>query len=73
MSAANRRSKLPSAVVVGQFGVTNTVLTFAVKWVVAWTIQFTGSIALAMMIPTAMMLATVFFSNSLKEDRARQN
>jgi hypothetical protein len=73
MSAANRRSKLPSAVVVGQFGVTNTVLTFAVKWVVAWTIQFTGSIALAMMIPTAMMLATVFFSNSLKEDRAHQN
>jgi len=73
MSAANRRSKLPSAVVVGQFGVTNTVLTFAVKWVVAWTIQFTGSIALAMMIPTAMMLAAVFFSNSLKEDRARQS
>jgi hypothetical protein len=73
MSAANRRSKLPSAVVVGQFGVTNTVLTFAVKWVVAWTIQFTGSIALAMMIPTAMMLAAVFFSHSLKEDRARQS
>jgi hypothetical protein len=63
-SAANRRSKLPSAVVVGQFGVTNTVLTFAVKWIVAWTIQFTGSIALAMMIPTAMLLATFFFQLS---------
>ena len=67
-AAANRRSSLPSAVVVGQFGVVNNVLLFGIKWIVAWTIQFTGSIALAMMIPTAMMLATVFFVNSLKED-----
>ena len=67
-AAANRRSSLPSAVVVGQFGVVNNVLMFAIKWIVAWTIQFTGSIALAMMIPTAMVLATVFFVNSLKED-----
>jgi MFS family permease len=72
-AAANRRSKLPSAVVVGQFGVTNTVLTFAVKWIVAWTIQFTGSIALAMMIPTAMMLATFFFANSLNQERVRKS
>ena len=72
-SAANRRSKLPSAVVVGQFGVMNTVLTFAVKWIVAWTIQFTGSIALAMMIPTAMMLATIFFASALKEESARKS
>ena len=67
-AAANRRSSLPSAVVVGQFGVVNNVLMFAIKWIVAWTIQFTDSIALAMMIPTAMMLATVFFISSLKED-----
>lgn len=66
-AAANRRSSLPSAVVVGQFGVVNNVLLFGIKWIVAWTIQFTGSIALAMMIPTVMMLATVFFVNSLKE------
>jgi MFS family permease len=72
-SAANRRSKLPSAVVVGQFGVTNTVLTFAVKWIVAWTIQFTGSIALAMMIPTAMLLATFFFANSLNQESERKS
>jgi MFS family permease len=65
--AANRRSSLPSAVVVGQFGVVNNVLLFGIKWIVAWTIQFTGSIALAMMIPTVMMLATVFFADSLKE------
>ena len=67
-AAANRRSSLPSAVVVGQFGVVNNVLLFGIKWIVAWTIQFTGSIALAMMIPTVMMLATVFFADSLKEN-----
>lgn len=72
-SAANRRSKLPSAVVVGQFGVTNTVLNFAVKWIVAWTIQFTGSIALAMMIPTAMLLATGFFTSALNQESTRKS
>ena len=67
-AAANRRSSQPSAVVVGQFGVVNNVLLFGVKWIVAWTIQFTGSIALAMMIPTVMVLATIFFVDSLKPD-----
>lgn len=72
-AAANRRSSQPSAVVVGQFGVVNNVLLFGVKWIVAWTIQFTGSIALAMMIPTVMMLATIFFVNSLKENSQAKN
>ena len=67
-AAANRRSSQPSAVVVGQFGVVNNVLMFGIKWIVAWTIQFTGSIALAMMIPTVMILVTIFFTDSLKED-----
>ena len=67
-AAANRRSSQPSAVVVGQFGVVNNVLLFGIKWIVAWTIQFTGSIARAMMSPTLMMLATIFFVDSLKED-----
>jgi MFS family permease len=66
LGAANRRSSLPSAVVVGQLGVVNNVLTFAIKWIVAWTIQFTGSIALAMMIPTVMMLSTIFFVKALE-------
>ena len=66
-AAANRRSSQPSAVVVGQFGVVNNVLTFVVKWIVAWTIQFTGSIALAMMIPAAMLLISTFFVGVLKE------
>lgn len=67
-AAATRRSKLPNAIVVGQFGVVNNVLIFIVKWIVAWTIQFTGSIALAMMIPTVMILVSVFFVKVLKED-----
>jgi nitrate/nitrite transporter NarK len=69
-AAATRRSKLPNAIVVGQFGVVNNVLIFIVKWIVAWTIQFTGSIALAMMIPTVMILISVFFVQVLKEDSA---
>ncbi len=67
-AAANRRSTQPSAVVVGQFGAVNSVLTFCLKWIVAWTIQFTGSIALAMMIPAAMLVMTVFFVSALKVD-----
>lgn len=66
-AAANRRSSLPSAVVVGQFGVINNVLLIGVKWITAWTIQFTGSIATAMMIPTVMMITSVFFVYSLEE------
>jgi len=69
-AAATRRSKLPDAIVVGQFGVVNNVLIFVVKWIVAWTIQFTGSIALAMMIPTMMILISVFFVQVLQEDSA---
>jgi nitrate/nitrite transporter NarK len=68
-AAANRRSTQPSAVVVGQFGAVNSVLTFCLKWIVAWTIQFTGSIALAMMIPSALLVTTVFFVNAIQEDR----
>ena len=67
-AAANRRSKLPSAVVVGQFGVVNTVLIFVIKWIVAWTIQFSGSTALALMIPAALMIAGAYFTKALKAD-----
>lgn len=69
-AAANRRSPLPSAVVIGQFGVTNNVLMFICKWVVAWTIQFTGSMTIAFMIPVAMILATGLFAHVLDEERA---
>lgn len=67
-AAANRRSPQPSAVVIGQFGVANQILMFICKWLVAWTIQFTGSIALAFMIPAAMIIATVFFTKALRSE-----
>ena len=67
-AAANRRSAQPSAVVIGQLGVANNILMFICKWLVAWTIQFTGSIALAFMIPTAMIIATVFFTRALRTE-----
>lgn len=67
-SAANRRSPHPSAVVVGQFGVMNNVLTTALKWIVAGVIAATGSIALALMIPAALITLSSFFTYVLRED-----
>jgi hypothetical protein len=66
-SAANRRSPHPSAVVVGQFGVMNNVLTTALKWLIAGVIAATGSIALALMIPAALMVVSAFFTKTLRE------
>lgn len=66
--AANRRSPHPSSVVIGQLGVANNVLTTAAKWLVAGVIGATGSIAVGMMIPGLMLIATSFFAYVLKED-----
>jgi MFS family permease len=65
-AAANRRSPNPSAVVIGQLGVANNVLTTALKWLVAGVIGATGSIALALMIPAALMIVAAFFTSALK-------
>lgn len=65
-AAANRRSPNPSAVVIGQLGVTNNVLTTALKWLVAGVIGATGSIALALMIPAALMIVAAFFTPVLE-------
>ena len=67
-SAGNRRSPHPSSVVVGQLGVTNNVLTTALKWIVAGVIAATGSIALALMIPAALMVLASFFTDVMAED-----
>lgn len=69
-SAANRRSPHPSSVVVGQFGVTNNVLTTALKWIVAGVIGASGSIALALMIPGFLMILAAFFTPVIKDDAA---
>jgi MFS family permease len=65
-TAGNHRSPLPSAVVVGQIGVLNMIATFILKASIAWTAQFTGSLAIALTIPALMLMATAFFARALK-------
>ncbi len=67
-AAANRRSPNPSAVVVGQLGVANNLITTVLKWLVAGVIGATGSIALAMMIPGVLMIIAAFFTPVIKEE-----
>jgi len=66
-TAANKRSSLPSAVVVGQMGVMNAILTAIVKTIIAWTAQLTGSIAIAMIIPGLMLISVAFMSRVAKD------
>ena len=65
-TAGNHRSPLPSAVVVGQIGVVNMIAVFILKASIAWTAQFTGSLAIALTIPALMLMATAFFARALK-------
>jgi len=67
-TAGNRRSSLPSAVVVGQMGVVNNTAVFILKACVAWTAEFSGSIAIALVIPALMLIATAYFAKVLKVD-----
>jgi fucose permease len=67
--AANRRSPHPSSVVVGQFGVTNNVLTTVLKWLVAGVIGWTDSIALALMIPGVLMILAALFTPYLNSEK----
>ncbi len=67
--AANRRSPHPSSVVVGQFGVTNNILTTVLKWIVAGVIGWTDSIALALMIPGCLMILASIFTPYLKSEK----
>lgn len=61
MHAANRRSKAPGSVVVGQLGAVNIVFVLLIKPAIAWTAQIT-SIAVALLIPTAMLMLVATFA-----------
>lgn len=65
-TAANARSPQHSAVVVGQMGVVNAVLILIIKTIIAWTAQFTGSIAIALIIPGLMLISVAFMSKVAK-------
>lgn len=67
-AAANQRSPLPSAVVIGQLGVVNVFSIFLLKAVVAWTAQFTGSLAIALTIPALMLMSASYFARAVKAD-----
>ena len=65
MNAANARSKHPASVVIGQIGVSNIVLAFILKWIVAWTAQIT-SLTIGLLIPAILLLTVPFFAKTLK-------
>ena len=65
MNAANARSKHPASVVIGQIGVSNIVLAFILKWILAWTAQLT-SLTIGLLIPALLLLTVPFFSKVLK-------
>lgn len=66
MHAANRRSKAPGSVVVGQLGAISTVFVLLIKPIIAWTAQAT-SIAVALVIPGAMLIAVSFLATAVKK------
>ena len=65
MTAANARSKHPASVVIGQVGVSNIVLAFVLKWILAWTAQLT-SLSIGLVIPGLLLLTVPFFAKVLK-------
>ena len=67
LTAANKRSSQPSAVLFAQTGVINAILVLIVKTVIAWTAQLTGSIAIAMIIPGLMLISVAFMSRVAKD------
>jgi fucose permease len=67
-TAGNKRSNLPSAVVVGQIGVVNNLTIFILKACVAWTAQFSGSLAIALTIPAIALTFAAVFARVLKAD-----
>ncbi len=65
MTAANARSKQPASVVIGQIGVSNIVLAFILKWILAWTAQLT-SLSIGLVIPGVLLLTVPFFAKVLR-------
>ena len=68
LAAGDRRSPLPSAVVVGQLAFLNNIAIFILKTTIAWVAQFTGSLAIALAIPGALLISAAYFARAVKED-----
>lgn len=67
-TAGNRRSPLPSAVVVGQLAFVNNAVILVLKTTIAWVAQFTGSLAIALAIPGALLITVAYFARAVKAD-----
>ena len=67
-TAGNRRSPLPSAVVVGQLALVNNAVILVLKTTIAWVAQFTGSLAIALAIPGALLITVAYFARAVKAD-----
>ena len=65
MTAANARSKHPASVVIGHIGVSNIVLAFVLKWILAWTAQLT-SLTIGLVIPGLLLLTVPYFAKVLR-------
>ena len=65
MTAANARSKHPASVVIGHIGVSNIVLAFVLKWILAWTAQLT-SLTIGLVIPGLLLLTVPYFTKVLR-------
>jgi MFS family permease len=65
MSAANKRSKAPGAVVIAQLGAQNMMSVFLIKFVLAWTAEL-ASIGIALLIPALMLMALYFMAHNIE-------
>lgn len=66
-NVANDRSPNPGAVVAGQLGVQNQMILFFVKLSIAWTAQFTNSLAIGLIIPVVLLSSVGFYAKAFKK------
>lgn len=69
VDAANRLTSVPGGIVLGQLSLVNTFAIFFLKGVIAWTAQLT-SISIALIIPSALLIAAGFTSGTIKKAHA---
>ena len=69
VDAANRLTSVPGGIVLGQLSLVNTFAIFLLKSVIAWTAQV-SSIAVALIIPSLLLIAAGFTSNTIRKAHA---
>jgi MFS family permease len=66
VDAANRLTSTPGGIVLGQLSLVNAFAIFFLKQAIAWTAQV-ASIAVALIIPSLMLIAASFASNTIRK------